>query len=79
METPILYYWGPCSTCKFVTAHADELGIALDKRDIEQVPPYEELLKLGGDGNKIPYLYFEGQLVQGVQACNQLLDGIIAK
>ena len=76
MEMPVLYYWGPCPTCKLVTARADELGIALDKRDIEQVLPYEELLKLGGDGNKIPYLYYQGELVQGVEACKQLLDKI---
>ena len=44
---------------------ANEKGIELDKRDVEQVAPYEELLALGGDANLIPYLYDAGQLIQG--------------
>ena len=57
MEKPILYYWAPCSTCSVAVNIADELGIELDKRDVEQEAPYQELLALGGDANKIPYLY----------------------
>ena len=45
--------------------YANEKGIELDKRDVEQVAPYEELLALGGDANFIPYLYDAGQLIQG--------------
>ena len=45
--------------------YANEKGIELDKRDVEQVAPYEELLALGGDANLIPYLYDAGQLIQG--------------
>lgn len=45
--------------------YANEKGIELDKRDVEQVTPYEELLALGGDANLIPYLYDAGQLIQG--------------
>ena len=45
--------------------YANEKGIELDKRDVEQVAPYEELLALGGDANLIPYLYNAGQLIQG--------------
>ena len=56
MEKPILYYWAPCSTCSVAVNLADELGIELDKRDVEQEAPYQELLALGGDANKIPYL-----------------------
>ena len=48
--------------------YANENGIELDKRDVEEVPPYEELLALGGDANLIPYLYDEGQLIQGNDA-----------
>lgn len=45
--------------------YANEKGIELDKRDVEQMAPYEELLALGGDANLIPYLYDAGQLIQG--------------
>lgn len=45
--------------------YANEKGIELDKRDVEQVALYEELLALGGDANLIPYLYDAGQLIQG--------------
>ena len=45
--------------------YANEKGIELDKRDVEQVAPYEELFALGGDANLIPYLYDAGQLIQG--------------
>ena len=45
--------------------YANEKGIELDKRDVEQVAPYEELLALGGDANLIPYLYDAGQVIQG--------------
>ena len=44
---------------------ADELGIELDKRDVEQEVPYQELLALSGDANKIPYLYLGGELIAG--------------
>ena len=73
MAAPILYYWGPCPTCSLVTAFAEEKGIELDKRDVEQQAPYDELCALGGDANKIPYIHHDGQLVQGVEACNALL------
>ena len=36
MEKPILYYWAPCSTCSVAVNLADELGIELDKRDVDQ-------------------------------------------
>ena len=49
MEKPILYYWAPCSTCSVAVNLADELGIELDKRDVEQEAPYQELLALGGE------------------------------
>lgn len=65
MSTPILYYWAPCQTCSTVVSFADEHAIELDKRDVEQEAPYQELLALGGDANLIPYLYDEGSLVQG--------------
>jgi len=76
METPILYYWGPCPTCALVTAFAEEHGIELDKRDVEQEQPYLELLALGGDANKIPYLYAEEKLMQGVQDINAYLGAL---
>ena len=56
MAAPILYYWGPCATCALVTSFADEHGIELDKRDVEQVELYNELLALGGNADFIPYL-----------------------
>ena len=68
MSAPILYYWAPCKNCSPVVNVADENGIELDKRDVEQVPPYEELLALGGDANLIPYLLDEGRLIQGTDA-----------
>ena len=68
MAAPILYYWAPCATCSVVVNYANENGIELDKRDVEEVPPYEELLALGSDANLIPYLYDEGQLIQGNDA-----------
>ena len=74
MDKPILYYWGPCSTCAIATRFADEHGIELDLRDVEQVPPYEELLALGGDANKIPYLYDGEQLCEGLTAVLERLQ-----
>ena len=68
METPILYYWAPCPTCAIATHYAAEHGIALDLRDVEQVGPYNELLALGGDANKIPYFYDGEQLIEGNDA-----------
>lgn len=68
METPILYHWGPCPTCSITSHFALEHGIELDKRDVEQEVPYQELLALGGDANLIPYLYAQGQLIQGNDA-----------
>ena len=73
METPILYYWGPCPTCAQCVDFADKNGIELDKRDVEQEQPYMELLALGGDANKIPYLYADEQLIQGVEPINAYL------
>lgn len=68
MAAPILYYWGPCPTCAITVDYANEHGIELDKRDIEQEQPYAELLALGGDGDQIPYLYADEQLIQGNDA-----------
>lgn len=68
MATPILYYWAPCSTCSVVVSFANENSIELDKRDVEQVGPYEELLALGGDANLIPYLYVDEKLINGNEA-----------
>lgn len=68
MDKPILYYWAPCGACAAVTRYADENGIELDLRDVEEVGPYEELLALGGDANKIPCFYDGEQLIQGRQA-----------
>lgn len=65
MEKPILYYWAPCTGCAVTVTFADEHGIELDKRDVEQEAPYQELLALGGDANLIPYLYVDGQLING--------------
>ena len=65
MTAPILYYWAPCTVCATTVRFAEENGIELDKRDVEEVSPYEELLSLGGDANEIPYLYDEGRLFQG--------------
>lgn len=68
MATPILYYWAPCKTCSVVTQFADEHDIELDKRDVEQEAPYQELLALGGDAELIPYLSDGDVLVQGNDA-----------
>ena len=68
METPILYYWAPCETCSVTVNFANEHGIELDKRDVELQEPYDELLALGGDANLIPYLYADGQLINGNDA-----------
>lgn len=68
MEKPILYHWAPCATCSVTASFAQEHGIELDKRDVEQEAPYQELLSLGGDANLIPYLYAEGALIQGNEA-----------
>ncbi len=65
MSKPILYYWAPCATCSVTTQFADEHNIDLDKRDVEQEAPYQELLALGGDANLIPYLYDDGKLING--------------
>ena len=65
MSKPILYYWAPCETCSVTTHFADEHNIDLDKRDVEQEAPYQELLALGGDANLIPYLYDDGRLING--------------
>lgn len=68
MSAPILYYWAPCPTCSIVTHYADEHGIELDKRDVEQEGPYQELLALGGDADLIPYLLVDEKLLQGNDA-----------
>lgn len=65
MAAPILYYWAPCETCSVVTKFAADNNIELDKRDVEQEAPYQELLSLGGDADLIPYLYVDGQLING--------------
>lgn len=69
MDTPILYYWAPCTTCEPVVSFADAHGIELDKRDVEQQTPYDELVALGGNADIIPYLYVEGTLINGADAC----------
>lgn len=74
METPVLYYWAPCPTCAVVVDYADAHGIELDKRDVEQEVPYQELLALGGDANLIPYLHVNDQLVQGNDAIIAYLE-----
>ena len=53
-----------------------ELGIDLDKRDVEQEAPYQELLALGGDANKIPYLYVGGELIEGQEAVLSKLEAM---
>lgn len=73
MSMPILYYWAPCATCSVVVNFAEENGIELDKRDVEFEAPYMELLSLGGDANLIPYLYADGQLINGNDACIEYL------
>lgn len=74
MEKPILYYWAPCSTCSVTVNFANDNGIELDKRDVEQETPYQELLALGGDANLIPYLYADGQLINGNDAVIAYLE-----
>ncbi len=69
MSVPVLYYWAPCTTCEPVVHFADAHGIEIDKRDVEQQAPYDELLALGGDANAIPYLSVDGELINGVDAC----------
>ena len=49
MDKPILYYWAPCRTCSFATQYANEHGIELDLRDVEQEGPYQELLALASE------------------------------
>jgi glutaredoxin len=73
MSKPIMYYWPPCPTCAIATKFADENGIELDLRDVEQEGPYNELLALGGDANKIPYLYVDDQLFEGLDAVKEKL------
>ena len=73
MNKPILYYWAPCETCSVVVNFADEHDIELDKRDVEQEEPYQELLELGGDADLIPYLYDDGRLVNGNDAVIEYL------
>lgn len=73
-QKPILYYWGPCPTCALTVDFAEKHGIELDKRDVEQQAPYDELCALGGDANKIPYLYDSGQLLNGVDDINAYLE-----
>lgn len=73
-QIPILYYWAPCPTCSIVTHFAEENGIELDKRDVEQQGPFDELTALGGDANKIPYLYDGATLVQGNEAVMGYLE-----
>ncbi len=75
MTLPILYYWAPCSTCAVAVAYADEHGIELDKRDVEQEAPYQELLALGGDADLIPYLYVDDRLIQGNDAIIEYFEG----
>jgi glutaredoxin len=73
MSKLIMYYWAPCPTCAIATKFADENGIELDLRDVEQEGPYNELLALGGDANKIPYLYVDDQLFEGLDAVKEKL------
>ena len=70
-----MYYWAPCETCAVAVNFAEEHGIELDKRDVEQETPYQELLYLGGDANLIPYMYIYSQekLINGNDAIIQYL------
>ena len=68
-----MYYWAPCSTCSVTVNFANDHGIELDKRDVEQEGPYTELLALGGDANLIPYLAVGGELIQGNDAVIEYL------
>ena len=74
MSTPILYYWPPCTVCAPVVSFAEVNDIELDKRDVEQQAPYDELLALGGDANVIPYLHVDGELINGAEACIAYLE-----
>ena len=76
MDKPILYYWAPCPTCAIATRFAEEKGVELDLRDVEQEGPYNELRSLGGDANKIPYLYDGEQLFEGVDAVKERLAAL---
>ena len=76
MDKPIMYYWGPCTTCAIATRYADEHGIELDLRDVEQEQPYNELLALGGDANQIPYLYIDEELFEGLDAVLKRLEAL---
>ena len=76
MDKPILYYWAPCSTCAIAIRFANGHGIDLDLRDVEQEAPYNELIALGGDANKIPYLYDGEQLFEGLDAVKERLAAI---
>ena len=49
----------------------------MDLRDVEQEGPYNELLSLGGDANKIPYLYDGEQLFEGVDAVKERLAVLV--
>ncbi len=68
MEKPILYYWAPCPTCSVAVHFAEEHGIELDLRDVEQEQPYAELTALGGNADNIPFLYLDGELIEGNDA-----------
>ena len=68
MEKPILYYWAPCPTCSVAVHFAEEHGIELDLRDVEQEQPYAELTALGGNADNIPFLYLGGELIEGTDA-----------
>ncbi len=72
MEKPVLYYWAPCATCSVAVNYAQEHGIELDLRDVEQEQPYAELTALGGNADNIPFLYIDGELIEGN-------DAVIAK
>lgn len=68
MEKPILYYWAPCPTCSVAVHFAQENGIELDLRDVEQQEPFDELTALGGNADNIPFLYVDGELIEGNDA-----------
>lgn len=68
MAKPILYYWAPCPTCSVAVHYAQEHGIDLDLRDVEQEQPFAELTALGGDANNIPFLYVDEELIEGNDA-----------
>lgn len=76
MDKLVMYYWAPCSTCAIATKYANEHGIELDLRDVEQEGPYNELTALGGDANNIPFLYDGEQLTEGLDAVLERLKAI---